>query len=198
MPSMVQLYALSSEGLMAVAGADGPRLSRDAHLEFQEERSKKVRQIVDKWLKTYVEEHDSRIAELEEVAETSLPSNRFYNLMNNVTDGIVLDWLNHSWSPKPLSYWGAVPDFEEWESALEADYVVFVKFVGSYETSALRRSNVLPGGGRVTSRRIATLAVVDVHSGKIVCVRGVKFGGLAWPDEIAADLQRLVEPLTGP
>jgi hypothetical protein len=41
------------------------------------------------------------------------------------------------------------------------------------------------------------LSVVDVRSGKIVCVRGVKFEGLAWSDEIGADMKKLVEPLTG-
>jgi hypothetical protein len=199
MPAMVALYTLASEGQMATPGADGlPSLTPDAHLEFQEDRSKTVRQTVDAWLKNYVEEHDSRIGELDEVAKTHLPSNAFYNVMENLTNAIVIDWLDNTWSA-PLSHWGREARFEGWESALEADYVVFVKFKGAYETRALQSANglsMLVGGTRVIARRVATLAVVDLHSGRVVSVQGVKFNELT-PGEIRADLAKLVQGLTG-
>lgn len=83
---------------MATFGANGPELGLDAHLEFQEKRSKAVRAEVDRWLKTYVEEHDSRIAELDEVAQTRMPANMFYNVMDRTTNAIVLDWMDR---PRP-------------------------------------------------------------------------------------------------
>jgi hypothetical protein len=197
MPAMVALYTLSSEGQMAQIGAGGPSLAPDAHLEFQEGRSKAVRQMVDRWLKTYVEEHDSRIAELEEVAQTHVPANTFYNVMDGITNAIVIDWLDHSWAPQPLSHWGHEARFEGWDDALEANYVVFVKFKGSYETAALKNSNAwgtLVGSARVVARRIATLAVVDVRSERIVSVQGIKFEDLSQA-EVRADLTKLVEAL---
>jgi hypothetical protein len=197
MPAMVALYTLSSEGQMATFGANGPELGPDAHLEFQEKRSKEVRAAVDRWLKTYVDEHDSRIAELDEVAQTRMPANTFYNVMDGATNAIVLDWLESPWANQPLSHWGADARFKGWDEALDADYVVFVKFKGAYETRALQSSNALAslaGASRVVARRIATLAVVDLRSGGIVSVQGIKFEGLA-PVEVGADLTRLVQAL---
>jgi hypothetical protein len=200
MPAMVALYGLSSEGQMVSFGSDGPGTSLDAHLEFMDGKSKAARQTIDGWLKTFAEDHDSRIAELDEVAQTPMASNTFYNVMNTVTDAIVVDWLNNTWSPQPLSHWGHEARFDGWESALEADYVVFVKFVGSYETQALQDENglkVFTGGPSVHARRIAILAVVDVRSGRIVCVRGVKFDGLG-PGEIRSYMEKLAAPLEAP
>jgi hypothetical protein len=186
MPAMVALYTLSSEGQMVSFGSGGPGLSVDAHLEFMDGKSKSARTVIDQWMKRFAESHDSRIAELDEVTPTRLPANTFYNVMDRVTDQIIIDWLkNNRGYPMPLSHWGAEGRFLGWGSALEADYVVFVKFAGSYETPSLKD---------VRSRRIATLAVVDVRTGRIVCVRGIHFDNLD-PADVGQYMRMLTAPL---
>jgi hypothetical protein len=181
MPAMVALYDLDETN----------------HLEYRESQSVLARQMIDKWAKLAGEGRDWRMAELDEVAKTALPSNNFYSVMDDATNAIVVDGLGNPYVRHSLARWRFGDRFDGWSEALEADYVVFVKFKGAYETSSLKSDQtlkILLGGWYVVARRIATLAVVDLKTGHLVCVRGSKFDSLS-PSEVRGHMTTLVEAL---
>ena len=177
-PAMVSLYWAH--------GTDG--------MTFDDELSRRARAMVNTLLPAFAAGVRSRVVGLTEVAGTGLELAEFYSLMDEATEGIFNDWIEHPGEMRPLSAWDLGSRLASWEPALQADCVVFVKFKGLFDTGQQRRAYVraqLRGGPAVSGRRIAFLSVVDLRSGRIVRLRSATFEDPTSPDEVRSTLNRL-------
>jgi hypothetical protein len=171
MPSMVALYRIE--------GCDLP---------FDDWRSKAGRTKIDGWLRFYAASAHGRLVDLREVVGTDITANRFYEVMNTLTQSMFVDW-----GRRPIGMWRLDP-LQSWANALHADYLVFVSVRGS----VLRQEaeNVCRNEIRSPLRR-AALAVVEAQTGRVVRFQAIKLEDVETP-HIAEAVRKLTESLDIP
>jgi hypothetical protein len=179
-------------------------LDTDDSVTFDDKLSRRTRISLNGWLRFAAPRLNGRLADLKEVSGTALPSDLFYERMNNLAGQIIADQ-----GKRPLSEWSVGDGFDTWAATLRADDVVFISFRALYPTKDRQTSDLVRainpyGHGligwladprQVFPFRTAVIVDVDLHTRRVVRFETRQFSERLEGQEIPAALANLTEAL---